>query len=339
MDDDMMYQAGSYTPPQQRHWFVAWFLHVFTKRKVIYVGLALLSLGIMWWGDNYFVPLFFLIVFVTIRLVYKWLSRKEYTWILEGRMQGEIIKHCGYYNMPIEVQSSSLRLYRVPKHRLQDRNTHFYGDPNQPVATSNIISCDFFEDLPNGHMIVVYPQDRNFGNVALYTRSNPDAQKAMKKLHNKRKMNMHSREVIVKMFEEGSLGTGQQALERLNAFLLVNDEIEQALGTSDVALRKIWLFYKESIPRLVERDVMNTQLLMQKAIAMAAKFIHQSTGHPMTQAQHDRLQSIIEADPEDFDTAVRKLVVKGTKAVQTGDALAVQGNALNGGLTALEARN
>lgn len=299
-------------PPENR--FFKWMRLTFRKRKVVYIGGFFLIAVASFLVKNFFPPVFYLVVAIAVTRIIKALSKTGRTWVIECRIQGEIIKHCSFYHKPIKVDASWIRIHVLPHSRLKDVIS--YGDDTPPVRTHNIVIVDYYEPRPTGEILMVYPQDTNFSNFALMARINPDIVAAMRELGAMRKANMDFREVAVEMFHSGKLGSDPvTAGMRLRKLMLDYQGVESQLANSAAAKRAVWLYYKDTIPTLHKHLVMLNQELPRKAMAEAAKLAHISFGHPMSQDLFDQLQAITtQNDPLNYEQALRRLV-----SVETGD--------------------
>jgi hypothetical protein len=300
-------------PPENRFW--KWLRLNFRKRKVVYVGGFVLVCLASLWIKNWFPPLFFLVVAIAVTRIIRALSKTGRTWVIECRIQGEIIRHCNYYQKPIQVPSSWIRIHVLPHSRLKDVLS--FGDNTPPVKTQNIVIVDYYEERPTGEILMVYPQDANFSNFALQARVNPDVVSAMREMGAVRKANMDFRDVAVEMFHSGKLGGDPVAAgRRLRQLLLDYQVVESKMANSAAAKRAIWLYYKATIPTLHKHVVMFEQELPRLAMAEAAKLAHISFGHPMSQDLFNKLQAITTRnDPLTYDDALRRLVAP----VESGD--------------------
>lgn len=293
-------------PQENRFW--KWLRLNFRKRKVVYVGGFLLIALASYWIENWFPPLFFLVVAIAVTRIIRALSKTGRTWVIECRIQGEIIRHCNYYQKPIQVPSSWIRIHVLPHSRLKDVIS--FGDNTPPVRTHNIAIVDYYEERPTGEILMVYPQDANFSNFALQARVNPDIVAAMREVGAARQANEDFREVAVEMFHAGKLGKDPvTAGRRLRQLLLDYEVVESKLANSAAAKRALWLYYKDTIPTLHKHVVMFDQELPRLAMAEAAKIAHLSFGHPMSQGLFERLQALsTRGDPLTYDESIRRLV-------------------------------
>lgn len=303
-----------------------WLRLSFRKRKVVYVTSFLAIAGGAFWIENWFPPVFFLVVAIAVTRIIRALSKTGRTWVIECRIQGEIIRHCNYYQKPIQVPSSWIRIHVLPHSRLKDVIS--FGDNTPPVRTHNIVIVDYYEERPTGEILMVYPQDANFSNFALQARVNPDIVAAMKEVGAMRSANFDFREAVVEMFYAGKLGKDPaEAGRKLRQLLLDYDVVESKLANSAAAKRALWLYYKDVVPTLHKHVVMFEQELPRLAMAEAAKLAHISFGHPMSQDLFDKLQAITTRnDPLTYETALRRLV----PPVEPGDIHETKRSTLEG---------
>ena len=322
--EDVYLPYQEVAPPENR--FLKWLRLSFRKRKVVYVTSFLAISGASFWIANWFPPVFFLVVAIAVTRIIRALSKTGRTWVIECRIQGEIIRHCNYYQKPIQVPSSWIRIHVLPHSRLKDVIS--FGDNTPPVRTHNIVIVDYYEERPTGEILMVYPVDANFSNFALQARVNPDLVAAMKEVGAMRSANFDFRETVVEMFHAGKLGKDPAtAGRRLRQLLLDYEVVESKLANSAAAKRAVWLYYKSTIPTLHKHVVMFEQELPRLAMAEAAKLAHISFGHPMSQDLFDRLQAITTRnDPLSYEESLRRLV----PPVEPGDVHETKRSVLNG---------
>ncbi len=289
--DDRTYDA-LLTQPHRQH-FTDWLAyHVKRSRTIIFVvfvGLTAWS----WYASMYVAPILFVMVLVAVVKIMKSFSKRGYTYVVEFRMAGEIITHCDYYQKPIQVPDGGLRIHLVPNARL--RTAFMYGDTTPMLNARDIFVVDYFEQTDDGHLILVFPKDNNFGNAAMVGRANSELAAAVHQIGRMREANHDLRAAVVQMFHEGRLGDDpEQASRRLQDILADVDMAEQKLGATAASRRDVWKFYKNAIPDLRKSLVHMEQMLPALVMAEASKLFHDALDVPMTREVSLKVEETLE---------------------------------------------
>lgn len=324
MDDqnvnwDDYYKPGTWKPDGPNK-FVEWLKVYFRKRKSAYIVLTIVAGLLAWWGDNWFAPVFFIVSAYAASKFMAMTAGKRTTFVIEVRLQGEIIKHCTYYGKPIYVSTSRIMIHMLPESR--EKDVERYGDNTPPIHVRNITIVDFFEELPNGQIIMVYPQSRNFSNFAMVARFNPDLVQISKEVGEARQAGQDFKEAIVELYHEGKLGQGPEVREKLRRLLVDIAVTEDKLSNTAAAQRNLFLLYKNTIPNLHKNLLMMEHELPRLAMAETARWMHVLHDHPMAERISKRIESLLAgADTFDFEEDVEKKMREGRVSLEEGETV------------------
>lgn len=306
-DEAEYYYRGDFEHDSRRS-FLDWLQYVFQNRTSAIIGSGIIMALLGWWATAYLAPvLFFIAYFAVVKLMAKY-GRKDPALVIETNLQGEVITHCARMERPIFVTSTGIRVRVIPASRIQDIVS--FGDPAPPVQTRNLLICDYYEELPTGEIILVYPRNRQFSNLALVGRINQDLADAMARIGDAWKANEAFRELAMDAYERGQLGgTEGEAVQKLRSLLGQGAETERILVNTSAAGRDLFLFYKDTIPALEKELVMMKQEFPRLVMAETAKWLHKLNRHPMSQAIHDRITAVLgSTEMVDYETRNRALV-------------------------------
>lgn len=285
---------------------------------MVILSFILVFLG-AWWAQNYAAPVVGIIVYWWALRILRNTRKEGQIMVIESRLQGEIKEYVDYWAKPLMVESSGVRIIGLPKARLQD--CEFYGDPTPPVTVNNIILVDYFLPLPNGQIIVVYPQSSDFGNFALFGRINREMASVMAEIGELRASNEDMKEAAIDMFHEGRFGhpDSYDAKRKLASLLTHTRDVESKLGNTAAAQRNLFLYYKDAIPRMREQMLMMEQMLPHMATAEASRFLHDMFGHPMSDEIHQVLEEMSKP-PTSLDFQKRMVDLRKKAKVDSSDA-------------------
>jgi hypothetical protein len=330
VDASQAYYIPGTPEPQGGSKLLTWVTHFFRRRRASYLVACLITAALSYWAENWFAPAFFVIVFATVLHIMHLFRNRESVFVIECRIEGELITHCAYYQRPVLVPNSWIRIHLVPRSRLKD--AYEFGDSTPPVKTHNIVIVDFFEKRDNGDLILVYPVQGTFNNFALYSRMNSDLVASLASIHKERLNNQQFKAAVTQLAREGRLGsTKRENDERLALFFQDANAFEGKMASSAAAQRDLFKFYKDTIPQLHRELLMLYQELPRKAMAEAAKFAHVLFQHPMSRGIHDRIQSILDKkDSVDYEAEVRRRYEEGLAKEETSDLDEVRHNPTEG---------
>lgn len=310
MDYDDVY-TGAQRSDENR--FTKWLKHSFRQRRLAYITSTILIGLLAWWSGQWVAPILYLFVFFTVVKIMEAYQKRGMQIVIESRLQGELITHCQYYEKPILVPHSSIRIWGVPNSRLKD--VLAFGDDTPPVHTHSISFVDYFEPMPNGDIVMVHPRDANFGNFSLYARLNPDLAEAMKEVGEHRMQNQALRDAVLDMYKDGRFGDDEaKARATVGSILMDVQAAEKKFSGTAAANRSLWMLYKDTIPRQNQKLLMMHQDIPRIAMAEAAKLTHVLNDHPMGRETYARIQQMLEhTEVMDYDERVRDLVKRGQK--------------------------